>query len=103
MFNLIDGRVHGTEPEESEDDIFSATAHDVEEVFLGNLFNVCMEGISVVDCTSFIHSLVHIANSNWGGEFFGGKSMFPDKLSVNARDICTRVYQCGGVDDFESV
>ena len=78
-------------------------AHDVEEMFLSNPFNVRVESVSVLDCTSFVCSLVNIANGDGGGEFFSGELMFPDKLPVYARDICTGVYQCGGVNDFKSV
>ena len=99
----IDGWICGSEPGESEDDVFTSTAHDIEEMLLGDSFNVGVEGVSVVDCTGFVHSLIYVANGNGGGKFLGGESVFPDKLPVNARDVGTRVHQCGGVDDFESV
>ena len=88
----VDGRVRGTEPGESKDDIFASTAHDVEEMFLGYPFNVCIEGVSIADSTSFIRSLVDVANSNGGCEFLSGESVFSDKLPINARDVGTRVY-----------
>ena len=91
------------EPGESEDAIFSSTAHDIEEVFLGDPLNVGIEGASVANCTSFVCSLINIANGNGGGKFFCRESVFPDKLPVYARDICTGVYQCRGVNDFEGV
>ena len=91
------------EPGEPKDDVFSSTTHDIEEMFLGDPFNVGVEGTSIADCTGFVCSLVHIVNSNGGGEFLSGESMFPDKLPVNARDVSTGVYQCGGVNDFEGV
>ena len=72
-------------------------------MFLGYPFDVCIESAGVVDCTGFVYSLVHIANCDEGGELLDGELMFSDELSVNARDIGTRVYQCGGVDDFEGV
>ena len=88
----IDGGVCGAEPGESKDDVFSSTAHDVEKMLLGDPFNVGIEGASVTDCISFVHSLVDIVNSNGGGEFFGGELMFSDELPVNARDVSTGVY-----------
>ena len=91
------------EPGEPKDDIFSSIANDVEEMFLDDPFDVGVEGAGVADCTGFVRSLVDIANSDGGGEFFGGESVFSDKLPVNARDVSTGVYQCGGVDDFEGV
>ena len=91
------------EPGEPEDDIFSATAHDIEEVLLDNPFDVHIENASIVDCTSFICSLVYIVNCDGGGKFFCREAVFPDKLPVNARDIYTRVYQYRGVNDFEGV
>ena len=91
------------EPGESEDDVFTSTAHDVEEMFLGDPFNVGVKGASVVDCTGFVHGLVNVVNSNRGGKFFSGEVMFSDELPVNAGDIGTGVYQCRGVDDFEGV
>ena len=72
-------------------------------MFLGNPFDVGVEGASIVDCTSFVHSLVDIADGDGGGEFFSGEGVFPDKLPVNTRDVSTGVNQCGGVDDFEGV
>ena len=103
MLSPVNGGISGVEPGESEDDIFSSATHDIEEVFLGNPFNICVKGASIVNYTSFVCSLVHITNHNGEGEFFGGESVFSNELPVNARDICTRIYQCGGVDDFESV
>ena len=91
------------EPGESKNDVFASTAHDIEEVFLSNPFNVGVEGASIVDRTSFVRSLVNIANGDGGGEFLGGESVFSDKLPVNAGDVGTRVNQCRGVDDFEGV
>ena len=103
LLDPIYGGVCDTEPGESEDVIFVSTAHNVEEMFLGDPFNVGVEGTSITYRTSFVHSLIHIANSDGGGKFFGGEVMFPDKLPVNAGDVSTRVYQCRGVDNFEGV
>ena len=72
-------------------------------MFLGNLFDIGIEGVSITNCTSFVCGLVNIANCDGGGEFLGGESVFSDKLPVDARDVGTRVYQCRGVDDFQSV
>ena len=80
------------EPGKSKDDIFLSTAHDIEEVFLCNPFNVRVESAGIADCTCFVHGLVNIANSNGGSKFFCGKSVFSDKLPVYAGDICTGVY-----------
>ena len=80
------------EPGKSEDDIFLVAAHDIEEMLLGYSFNVCVEGASITDCTSFVHSLVYIADGNGGGKFFSGELVFPDKLPVDAGDVSTRVY-----------
>ena len=80
------------EPEESKYDIFSSTPHDIEEMFLGNSFNVYVEGAGVMNCTGLICGLVYVLDSDGGSEFLGGKSMFSDKLPVDAGDICIRVY-----------
>ena len=80
------------EPGESEDYVFSSITHDVEEMFLGDPFNVCIESASIMDCTSLVCSLVYVSNSNRGGEFFCRKVMFSDKLPVNTGDVGTRVY-----------
>ena len=42
LFGLVNDGVCGTEPGESEDDVFSSTAHDIEEVLLDNPFDVCV-------------------------------------------------------------
>ena len=78
-------------------------SHDVKEMFLGYPFDVCIEDAGIVDSTSFIHSLVNIVNSDGGGKFLSGETMFPNELLVNAGDVSTGVYQCGGVNDFEGV
>ena len=88
----VDGRVGGVEPGESKDDVFSSTACNVEEMLLDNPFDVGIEGASVADCASFVHSLVNVMNSDGGGEFLGGEAVFSDKLPVNAGDAGTRVY-----------
>ena len=99
----IDGGVHGAEPGESEDNILATTAHDVKEMLLGDPFNVGVEGASVMDCTSFVCSLIDVMNSNRGGKFLSGEMVFSDKLPVNARDVYTRVYQGEGVNSFQSM
>ena len=99
----VDGGVSGTEPGEPQDDVFLSTAHDVEEMFLDNSFNVGIEGASIVNCTGFVCGLVHVAYSNGGGDFLCGELVFSDKLPVYTRDVSTRVYQHGGVDDFKGV
>ena len=103
LLGPIDGWVCGLEPRESEDDVLTSTAHDIEEVLLSDPFDVGVEGASVADCTGLVRGLINVANSDGGGEFFGGESVFSDKLLVDARDVCTRVYQCGGIDNFEGV
>ena len=86
------GRVCGAEPGESQNNVFSSTFHYVEEVLLGDSFDVGIEDAGVVDCTSFVCSLVHVLDCNRGGKFFSGESMFSNELLVNVRDVSTRVY-----------
>ena len=75
----------------------------IEEMFLGDSFNVCVKGAGIADCTSFVCGLIDVVNGDGGGKSFCGAAMFPDKLPVDARDISTGVYQCGGVNNFEGV
>ena len=103
LFSLVNGGVGDTKPGESKDDVFLAAAHSVEEMFLGDPFDVGVKGASVVDCTSLVCGLVHISNSNGGGKFFCREMVFPDKLPVDAGDVSTGVYQCRGVSDFDGV
>ena len=79
-------------PGESENDIFSTTAHNVEEMFLGNPFNVCIQGVDIMYSTSLVHSLVHVSNCNGGDKFLDRELVFSDELPVNARDVHIRVY-----------
>ena len=72
-------------------------------MFLSNPFDVGVECAGIADSSGFVHSLIDIVNGNGGSEFFSGESMFSDELPVDTRDVSTRVYQCGGVDDFEGV
>ena len=92
LFCSVDGRVHDTEPEDSEDDVCLTIAHDVEEMFLSNSFSISVEGTDVVNHAGFVWSLVYILDCNGRGKFFDRESVFPDKLPVNARDVGTRVY-----------
>ena len=91
LSDLVDGGVRSTEPGESKDDVFATTAHDVEEMFLGDPFDVGVEGAGIADCASLVRSLVNVANGNRRSEFFCGKSVFSDKLPVNAGDVGTRI------------
>ena len=91
MSDPIDGGVSYTEPGESKDDVFSSTTHDVEEMLLGDPFDVCVEGAGIADCTSLVCGLVDVVDSDGRGEFFSGEAVFPDKLPVDARDIDTRI------------
>ena len=45
LFHPVNSGVHDSKPEKLEHNIFSATAHDIEEVLLGDLFNVFVEGV----------------------------------------------------------
>ena len=49
----IYGWVCNIEPRESKDDVFSATLHNIEEMFLSNSFNVCVKGVGVVFSACF--------------------------------------------------
>ena len=91
------------EPGESKNDIFSATAYDIEEVFLGNPFDICIEGVDVTDHTSLVCSLVHISDCDGGGEFLHGELMFSDELPVYARDVGAGVYQCDGINGLQGM
>ena len=71
---------------------FLVHGHDIEEMILSNPFDVCVESASVVDCTSFVCSLIYIVNCDGGGKFLGGELVFSDKLPVNVGDIHARVY-----------
>ena len=92
LFDPGNGGICDMEPGESEDDIFSATARDIEEMLLSDPFDVHVESAGVVNCTSFISSLVHIADYDGGGELLSEESVFSDKLPVYARDVCARIY-----------
>ena len=88
------------ELEKSEDDVFLATTHDVEEMFLGDPFDVHVQGTGIADGTCFVHGLIDILNNDKGCKFLSGELVFPDELPIYAGDVCIRVYQCREVDDF---
>ena len=96
----VNGGVCNMEPGEPEDDVLSATTHDIEEVLLGNPFDVHAKGTSIMDYTSFVYGPVNILDCNRAGEFLGEELIFPDELSVNVGDVSAGVYQCRGVDNF---
>ena len=72
-------------------------------MFLCDPFDVGVESTSIVNCTCFVHSLLYILNSNGESKFLSGETVFSDELLVNAGDVSARVYQHGGVNDFEGV
>ena len=72
-------------------------------MFLGDPFDVRIEGAGVADGASLVCGLVHVADGDGGGEFLRMEAVFSDKLPVYAGDVSTGVNQCGGVDDFEGV
>ena len=92
MPDPVDGGVCGTELRESKDYVFLSTSHDIEEMFLGDLFNIHIESTSIMDYTSLVCGLVHILNSNGGDKFFHRKVVFSDKLLVDTEDVSTGVY-----------
>ena len=60
LSDSINGGICGMEPRESKDNVLVATAHDIEEMFLGDLFDVHVKSTSEADCTSFVHGLVNV-------------------------------------------
>ena len=78
LSGLVDSGVGDMEPEKSEDDVFLATTHDVEEIFLGDPFDVHVQGTGIVDGTCFIHGLIDILNNDKGCKFLSGELVFPD-------------------------
>ena len=100
LLGPVDGGVCDVESGESKDDIFLSAIHDIEEMFLSDPFNVGVEGASGANHTGFVCGLVYISDHDRRSKLLGGESMFSDKLPVYTGDISTRVYQCGGVDDF---
>ena len=50
----VNGGVGSLKPGQPEDDVFSATRHDVEEVFLCNTFYVDKEGASEANFLIFV-------------------------------------------------
>ena len=80
------------EPGESKEDIFSATAHDVEEMFLSDPFDVCVKGVSIADGSGFVWSLIDVPDSNGRSKFLNGELVFSDELPVYTGDISARVY-----------
>ena len=103
MFYPVNSRVHDSKLGKSEDNVLSAAVHDIEEMFLDNLFDVCVESVSIANCKGFICCLVHILDCDEGSKFFHKESVFSDELPFYTGYISTRVYQCGGVNDFECV
>ena len=103
LLGPVDGRICDVEPGKSKDHIFSSTAHNVEEMFLDDPFNVGIEDTGIVNYTHLICSLVNVMDSNRGGEFLSGELVFSDKLPVYTRDVCTEIYQYRRVNDFEGV
>ena len=88
----INSGVCDMEPEESKDNIFSSAAHDIEEMFLSDPFDVCVQDTGVVDCTSLVCSLVYVSDSNGGSKFFCRELVFSDKLLVDVGNVSTRIY-----------
>ena len=91
------------EPGESKDNIFPATRHDVEEMFLYDAFYVGKEGAGEADFPVFVQDLINVLYFNGDIKFCGRKGVFSDKLPVDARDVCATVNQGMSVDNFQHV
>ena len=72
----------------------------MEEVFLGDPFDVGKEGTGKTDFSAFVRGLVYVSDFDGNVKLCGGKGVFSDKLPVNARDVCTTVDQGTSVDNF---
>ena len=99
----INGGIGVLEPGESEDNIFSPTRHDVEEIFLCNAFYVGKEGTNEVNFSFFVWGLIVISYFDGDIKFHGGKGVFSDKLPVNAKDVYATVNQGMSVNNFQHV
>ena len=99
----INDEVGGLELGESKDNIFPATRHDMEEVFLCDAFYVDKEGAGEVDFPIFVWGLVDVSYFDGDIKFCGGKGVFSNKLPVNARDVCATINQGMSVDNFQCV
>ena len=103
MARPVNCGVGGLKPGQPKDNIFSATRHDMEEIFLCNAFYVGKEDASEVDFPIFVGGLVNVLYFDRDIEFHGGKKVFSDKLPIDARDVCATVDQGASVDNFQHV
>ena len=72
----------------------------MEEVFLGDPFNVGEEGTGEMNFSTFVQGLVYVSDFDGNVKLCGGKGVFSDQLPVDARDVCTTVDQGTSVNDF---
>ena len=73
---LVNSGVCDTEPGESENNIFLSAVHDIEEMFLSNPLNYCVQGAGVADYTSLVHGLIYVSDNDGRSEFFIGSQCF---------------------------
>ena len=99
----VNGGIGDLELGEPKDDIFPATRHDVEEMFLHNTLYVGKKGAGKVDFPIFVQGLVNISYFDGNIKFHGGEGVFSNKLPVDAGDVCTTVNQGMSVNNFQHV
>ena len=68
--------------------------------FLNEFFNIEEQITGILNVSIFIMGMIDNSGLYRDGKFHGGEIVLLDKVSVNARDICTAINQCLGVNDF---
>ena len=70
----------------------------MEDYFLSKSFNEQITG--VLDVSIFFVGVVSISGLYRDGKFCSGEVVLLDKVLVYARDVCTTINQCSGINNF---
>ena len=72
----------------------------MEGYFLSKPLDINEQITGILDVPIFVVGVVNISGLYRDGKFCSGEVVLLDKVSVDARDICTSINQCSGVNDF---
>ena len=92
----INPRVVFLEPRHTKDNIFFTTVCDIEQDFMGNSANAEEKCGRKFNFSTRVDRGVDVSDGDRGREFRVGKTIFLDKVIVEAIDTCPRIDESAG-------
>ena len=96
LIGPIDPGVVFLEPRHTEDDVFFTTVCDVEQDFMGDSANAEEECGRKLNFSTRVNQGIDISDCDGRREFRVGKTIFLDKVVIEAVDTCPRIDESAG-------